>query len=406
VRIFSIAWKDFKHTYRDLAALATMLLAPLLLAGALGAAFGSGDQFAISPIQTVIADEDRGMAATYVLEAFTSSELADIFRIEQTTAIEEAREAVDRGEADVAVILPAGLTQAVMAGEGMESTITVYSDPILTVAPAITSSVVRTLAESFNGARAAAGASVGVVASTGFLDQDRLTAVAAAAATDFSQTIRSSPPVALQATSPLVPGAEERPKTSVGGEVLLGMMIFFTLFGALMPAGSILEEHEAGTLSRLFTTPAGRSTILAGKYVAVFCVVLVQTAILLVIGRFFLGAHWGKIGPVIALTVCGAFMASSLGLLTVSFAKTRAQSGAVSSAVFVFLGMMGGSFTGGLSTSLPTRRFTPNGWLLEGWSRIVYGGSWGDICLHIAVTLGFAAVFFVLATWFFRRRYT
>ena len=37
-----------------------MLLAPLLLAGAIGAAFGSGNNFSIAAVKTVVVDQDRG----------------------------------------------------------------------------------------------------------------------------------------------------------------------------------------------------------------------------------------------------------------------------------------------------------------------------------------------------------
>ena len=106
------------------------------------------------------------------------------------------------------------------------------------------------------------------------------------------------------------------------------MMLFFTLFGAATPARSIIDEHRLGTLPRLFTTPTPRSVILGGKYIAVFLVVLLQTVILLVAGRLLFGAHWGAIGPVVVLVIAGALVAASLGLLTVSFAKTPAQAGA------------------------------------------------------------------------------
>ena len=110
----------------------------------------------------------------------------------------------------------------------------------------------------------------------------------------------------------------------------------------------------------------------------------------------------------IALTLAGALVAASLGLLTVSFAKTPAQAGAVSSAIFVFLGLVGGNFVGTANiegTFATVRRFTPNGWLIEGWGKVLFGGSWANIALPLLAAVGFSLVFFALATWFFGRRY-
>jgi ABC-type multidrug transport system permease subunit len=100
--------------------------------------------------------------------------------------------------------------------------------------------------------------------------------------------------------------------------------------------------------------------------------------------------------------------ARPLGLLTVSYAKTPAQAGAGSAAIFVFLGLISGNFTGtaGISgTYAIVRRISPLGWLLEGWNHIMFGGSWGSIALPVVAVLAFTLVFFALATFFFRRRY-
>jgi ABC-type multidrug transport system permease subunit len=148
--------------------------------------------------------------------------------------------------------------------------------------------------------------------------------------------------------------------------------------------------------------------ILAGKYIAVFAVVLLQTVILLAAGRLLFGAHWGAIGPIVALVITGALVASSLGLLTVSFAKTPAQAGAGGAGIFVFLGLISGNFTGTASVGgayAVVRHFSPLGWLLEGWNHVMFGGSWGSIALPVLAALGFALVFFAIATFFFRRRY-
>ena len=103
-----------------------------------------------------------------------------------------------------------------------------------------------------------------------------------------------------------------------------------------------------------------------------------------------------------------ALVAASLGLVTLSFAKTPGQAGAVSSAIFVFIGLVSGNFTGTIVTSGPfatIRRISPVGWLLEGWSKVLYGGSWANIAIPVLVALSFAVVLFAISAFFFRRRY-
>jgi ABC-2 type transport system permease protein len=414
VRIFSIAWKDFRHTYRNIAGLAMMIVAPLLLATALGAAFGAGGSFSIPPIKTALVNEDSPSgsataidAGSTIVQTLDSPDLSDLLTITTVNDAQAARDAVDKGEADVAVIIPPGLTDAVTSQQGGRAQVTVFKDPALTVGPAIVSAVVQSVVQAIDGARAAAATAVQLAVSLGVTDPDELTDVATKTAVAFSASVQGEPPITVEARGPVIAGGAAK-EPNVAAQVLIGMMIFFMFFGAATPARSILEEHRAGTLSRLFTTPTRRSFILGGKYVAVFLIVLMQSVILLLAGWLFYGAHWGAMGPVIALTLCGAFVAASLGLLTVSFAKTPGQAGAVSSAIFVFLGLAGGNFVGtaGVGGAFGiVRRITPNGWLLEGWEHVLYGGSWDTVYVPLSAALGFSLVFFAIATFFFRRRY-
>ena len=427
MRSLAIAWKDVRHVYRSVAGLAMMLLAPLILAGAIGAAFGSGDNYSLSPTKTVVVNQDpaaqagsanagsagaggpaAGTAGAAITAALTSPRLADLLTVSQVAAPEAARAAVDSGQAEVAVIIPPGLTQSLSAATPSPQQVEIYKDPTLTIGPAIVTSVVQDVVQSLNGARAAASATAQLAASQGITGPARLAALAAQAAEAYGTRAQTSSQVAVEPRSPVTPGGSASARPNTAGQVLIGMMLFFTLFGAATPARSIIEEQRLGTLPRLFTTPTSRSVILAGKYIAVFAVVLLQTLILLAAGRLLFGSHWGAIGPVMALVIAGALVASSLGLLTVSFAKTPAQAGAGGAGIFVFLGLISGNFTGTASVGgayAVVRHFSPLGWLLEGWNHVMFGGSWGSIALPVLVALGFALVFFAIATFFFRRRY-
>ena len=414
-----IAWKDLRHTYRSPAGLAMMLVAPLLLAFLLGMAFGSGDSFSVARVKTVLVDQDRGAGAgvpaagEMLSDVLTDPEMSDLLEVVKAETPEEARALVDAGEADVAVIIPADLSETLgAAGGGVEPAspvaVQLYRDPALTVGPSIVEAVVDRVVQALNGARAAASTTVMLALSQGVAGPEDLSRLAAEAAERFSAQAQSDPPIVMKRRAPALKEGESDTGPNVGSQVLVGMMLFFMLFGAATPARSILDEHREGTLPRLFTTPTPRAVILGGKYLSVLLVVLAQVVVLLIAGRFLLGAHWGETGPVAVLAVCSALVAASLGLVTVSFAKTPAQAGAVSSAIFVFLGLISGSFTGtiGLEGAYAVvRRISPLGWLMEGWTSLLYGGSWGDVWLPALAALGFALAFFGLATFFFRRRY-
>ncbi|NLV71790.1 MAG: ABC transporter permease [Actinobacteria bacterium] len=420
LRVLNIAWKDVRHVYRDIAVLVMMFAAPLALAGALGAAFGSGDNFSIAAVKTVVVDQDEGAGAgvpaagATLTASLTGPDMADLLVVTQMDDPEAARAAVDDSEAAVAVIIPSNLSSALMSAgpgdgpAGPTADIQLYKDPALSVGPSIVAAVTESVIQSLNGARAAGATAARLGLSLGLTDTDSLSALASQAAAAYAQTAQTEPPVVLEARGPVVASAETEKRPNVASQVLVGMMLFFMLFGAATPARSVLDEHRQGTLPRLFTTPTPRSLILGGKYVAVFLVVLIQAAVLLLVGRFLMGADWGEPGPVVVLTLCSALVAASLGLVTVSFAKTPGQAGAVSSAIFVFLGLISGNFMGTANiggTFAVVRRVSPLGWLMEGWSDLLYGGSWSNIVLPVAAAMSFTVVLFAVSTFFFRRRY-
>ncbi len=414
MRALAVALKDVRHVYRSFAGLAMMLIAPLVLAGAIGAAFGSGGNFSISPTKTIVVNQDGGMAGDALVSSLNSEQLSELLTVTEAGDVAAARTAVDDGDAQVAVIIPAGLTQALSSVSSSPLAVEIYKDPTVNIGPAIVGSVIEDVAQSFNGARAAASASAQLALAQG-VDAAKLTEIATNAAQAYSREAQSSggggatggTAIALTSRGPVTPGGSGSEGPNTAGQVLIGMMLFFTLFGAATPARSIIDGQ--GTLPRLFTTSTPRSVILGGKYMAVFLVVLIQSIILLVVGRLIFGSHWGEIGPVIVLVITGALVASSLGLLTVSFAKTPAQAGGGSAGIFVFLGLISGSFTGTATIGgayNTVRHISPLGWLLDGWNHTMFGGSWSGIALPVLAALGFTAVFFALATFFFRRRYT
>jgi ABC-2 type transport system permease protein len=202
----AIAWKDLRHVYRSISGLAMMLVAPLLLAGAIGAAFGAGNNFSVPATKTVVVNQDSGAGGAAITSALTSPQLSDLLTVSQPATPEAARTAVDNGDAQVAVIIPAGLTQALTAANASPLQVEIYKDPTATVGPAIVSSVVQELVQSLNGARAAASATAQLAAIQGITDPGKLTALATQAAQAYSAAAQKGGTVALESRLPVTPG--------------------------------------------------------------------------------------------------------------------------------------------------------------------------------------------------------
>jgi len=284
----------------------------------------------------------------------------------------------------------------------------VYRDPSKGLQAGVVTSVVQQIADGVNGSWAATAAAVNLSRATGVGHDPGALAQIATQAQQRYADLSQGQAVALTAREPRVSGAAARKEPGVTAQVLPGMMIFFMFIAAMNAARGILDEDIAGTLPRLFTTPTPRGVILGGKFTSVLAIVLSQTTVLIVAGLLLFRIDWGKAAPVVVLTVAGALAAAGLAVFVLSFLRTPAQAGALSTAVVIILGLVGGNFVGTLSSGGVfdiVRRLTPNGWLLIAWNKTIRGGSLDDILLPIAVVVAFSFVTFAVGVLGFRRRY-
>jgi ABC-2 type transport system permease protein len=200
------------------------------------------------------------------------------------------------------------------------------------------------------------------------------------------------------------------PLAQMMGLTMAGQMIFFAFFTGGNSMLSILQEHEEGTLARLFTTPTDRTKILTGKFLAVFVTVLLQGLVLMAAGRLAFGIQWGKTASVILALTAQVIAAAGLGVLLISFVKSTKQGGPVLGGGLTILGMLGGLFTMNIPGGLPDSfnaigNFTPQGWVLKGWRMALDGSAAGNLLVPFIVTIAMGIIMFLIGAMMFRRRY-
>ena len=417
-RVFAIAYKDLRSTYRNVPALAMMLAAPLALSALLGFAFGGGSGFSVAATKVAVVNLDAApaqgsqtpAAGASVVGIMKSPELEDLLTVTEMQAPQAARASVDDGKDVVAVIIPEDLSSAIYGSSStapQTAAVELYQNPTQGIGDAIVQSVVGRSLLAFNGARAAAVAAQGVATANG--DADGADAAAQKAAAAFiHRSEDGTGSLTVAARGPDLRGGRAARQVGITGLVLAGMMIFFMFFGASNVARTILTEERDGTLPRLFTTPSPKSSILGGKFTSTFLTVLVQAVIIVVCGRLFFGIDWGALDAVALLILVAAAVAASLGLFVISLVRTPAQAGAIGAGVYLVMALLGGNFTGTAqsgTTYATVQRFTPNGWLLVGWNEILRGGGIADIVWALLIPLAFAIVFFAFAVLRFRKRF-
>ena len=424
MKILDVAFKDLKLSFRSVFAIGMMVLAPLLLTGLIYFAFGGmsgGDVSAIS-ISVGIVNADQ-LPADSILETAIGDNIRSMFFDESVaswiTAFDytdeaSAREAVDKQEIGVAVIIPQNFSERYLNGD-KDMQVLIVSDPTLSIGPAVVQDMVTMMIDGL------AGGGIAIDTILERLEVNRIQPEPAQISSwaerysnwykDFQRNLFHAPDKAVLVL--VAPSAGETdvvdPIQKSMSLVMAGQMIFFAFFSGAYSMMSILQESEDGTLARLFTTPTERTSILMGKFLAVFITVVLQGLVLMIAGHYAFDINWGQpIGVALALTG-QVFAATGLGVFLISFVKNTRQGGPVLGGGLTALGMLGGLFTANIP-NMPASfnalaNFTPQGWVIKIWKLVMDGIALGDLLLPFAVLMSMGILLFAVGALMFRRRF-
>lgn len=425
MKILDIAFKDLTHSFRSAFAVGMMVVAPLMLTGLIYFAFGSmssGD-VSMTAIKVGVVNADR-LPADSVLEAPIGDNICSMFFDESVgswiTATDypdeaSAREAVDKQEIDVAVIIPQNFSERYLSGE-QDVQVLIVSDPTLSIGPAVVEDMVTMMVD------AVAGGGIAIQTVMERLEaNDVQTDTAQIPAwvqrygdwyREFQRDLFHRPDkAALVLVAPSSAETETAdPLAQMMGMTMAGQMIFFAFFTGGNSMMSILREEEEGTLARLFTTPTDRTKILAGKFLAVFITVLLQGIVLMIAGRLAFGIQWGKTVSIALALTAQVIAAAGLGVLLISFVKSTKQGGPVLGGGLTVLGMLGGLFTANIPGGMPEAfnaigNFVPQGWVLKSWRLTLDGAAAGGLLVPVAATVAMGIVMFAIGARMFRKRF-
>jgi len=97
--------------------------------------------------------------------------------------------------------------------------------------------------------------------------------------------------------------------------VFPGIVVMAALFGAMLTAISTVYDREFGMLRLMLASPAGVTTVLAGRAVAASAVGVLHGVIVLLTAPLFLTVTVSQLAGAAAVLVAGAAASSVLGLL-------------------------------------------------------------------------------------------
>jgi len=180
-----------------------------------------------------------------------------------------------------------------------------------------------------------------------------------------------------------------------------GIGVMFLLFSCAGAGGTLLEEEEAGTLGRLLSSRAGMRGVLAGKWLFLVLMGIVQLTVMFTWGAVMFGLPLASHLPgFFVMTVFTAAAASGFGLLLATISRSRQQLSGLSTIVILAMSALGGSMFPRFLMSETMQKVglvTFNAWALDGYLKVFWREApllslWPEVgvltCLTVVFMLG------------------
>ena len=382
MKILLIATANLRRTMRERTNLFFVFVFPMLLILVLGVAFGGE----FTPrVGVVVAD--GGPLARQLADRLRAADGIDVRSVPSQAVLFSA---VERGELEAGLVVPAGYDRAVRGTAATRVSFVVRPGQQGQQVGSIVSAAVGEEAGLLRAARFAEQ-EAGVT-----LDEGRDRAEAAAAR------------VALVTVSASTAGetgaADPAGRFDEGASSQLLLFLFLT---ALTSSAALIETRQRGISRRMLSTPTPIWQIVFGEGLGRFLIAVVQAVFIMVGTALIFGVSWGDPLAAAALTAAFALVASAAGLLMGATARTVQQSTAIGMLAGLGMAALGGAmmplefFSPGMRT---VAHFTPHAWAAEGFTQLVrHGSGVTGIAGPLAVLTGAAAVLLALAAWRFRR---
>lgn len=413
--------KDLILFLHDRRALLVSLALPIIIASFFGYLFGGGDKQG-SAIEVALVLEDDSKISQMIAAGLARDSGLALVRM----SAEEARRAVRNGTRKAAIVIPAGFGEAAnnaLFGPADKPQVGLLYDPSQ---PAILSMVKGLLTQQIMevvtsdmfggpGGREATERNLQVLeeqpktAETTAL-KEILVSVQKYQA--LPQTTEGRPGMSV----PFTTGDEE-----IGGSdgsdgprgynafahAFAGMGVQFLLFMGIDMGATLLQARRTGVWSRLLAAPVSLATLLLARAASA---ALIAFGVLCVIFAFAVLVFDVQIASFVGfagVALCFALVTASFGVLIAAYGKTPEVARGLALFATLLMVMLGGAWMPAFmfptwlqqaSLVVPTR------WAVEGLDAI----TWRGLDLHavlpaMAVQLGFALLFALLAVWKFRR---
>ena len=426
--------KDLVLYFSNRRSVVMSIAAPILIAAFFGSLFGNSDSKPAN-IPIAVTDLDRSALSAKVVAALRSDSALTVGEL----GADEAQAQVKAGTLRAAVTLPAGFgakaARALFGGDKPEIVL-VYDPSQSMVLPLVrgllSQHVMQSVSQSLIDNPGTLVTDVRErVAKSPRLDDERraeLMAMFDSIARVQGRTASGADAVALAPAAAAAPaasgaasaassgfaltlpfstreiGASSRPdiKYNSYSHSFAGMGVqFILLMGEDMAVGLLLMRR-LGLWKRLRAAPLSRTMLLGSRIASTALIALIVFSVIYAVAYAFFGVRIeGSVPGFIAVLVAFALLTASFGLLVAALGKTPEATRGLAILATLLLVMLGGAWVPSFIFPAWLQQislFVPTRWAIDGLDAMTWRGLPIDAALGpVAVTLGFAVLFAVLA---------
>lgn len=289
-RLKQLVVKEFIHVLRDKRARAVLFVPPLVQM----LVFGYAATFQVRHVATVVLDRDQSQESRDFVSRLASNQYFDVRR--QLTHEAEIRQAIDRGQAVVAVQIHPGFARLLRkrAGAPVQVVVDATNSNTAMVALSYVNQIGAQFAEDYQ--------------------HDRMWRLAPQLSTVYPNVRLEARPwynPDLNSHWFFVPG--------IIGSLTLVMITLLTAF-------AVVREREIGTLEQIMVTPIRRSEFILGKTIPFFLIGLLDVAFIALVGTLWFAVPFRGSIAVLALgSVLFLLCLLGIGLLISTVCTTQQQ---------------------------------------------------------------------------------
>jgi len=445
-KLIVLAAKEVTITFRDIGAIVTMLVTPLLLTLAIAAAFGTGGSGTLSAVPVLLLDQDNGAFAAEIIKAFKAQEQEGLLALEQVEDEAAARSRVEANEVAALVIIPDGFSDSIlplaprvqeelgvdlfsMSEKDIEdlnreqqqqvarlysqtqdrqeepSVVEIFASADWQISTAVIEGIVRSVLERLNvmvaGTNAIISTMIEAQKSQADEGESNLNETLGTSLSEIDQTDSKDLPIDLKIVSPSGRQFNWLDYSAAS------MAILFLMFAVTSGGRTILAERQMGTLPRLAVTPTNNITILVGKMAGIIATGLLQVGVLWG-ATSLIGAYWGDPLSVVITLLLLVLAATGVGAVISAWAKTARQAGAIGTAFTLAAAAASGSFIPRMNLPALLRTISyisPNAWGIEIFSRLQSGRTVFEILPWLGGLLALSVFYYTIAALGFRQKF-